>query len=187
VSDWQTYFVASPNAMNYSPAIWVHNVGGFCDKAWGRALDVLKRMGDVRFFSTFSNLPKWQVSVMKAQLNGRQLSALERDAVRAAARRLWEERVGAQLLGGRGLRAAGYEVHHRIELQFSHLFPDNPNAIENVFAVKEEVHRKITSAWEAWLKAKGGVGSVTKAEVEAQAAVIDAQFAQDAATFIAFP
>ncbi len=187
VADWQTYFVASSNSKEDSPSIWVHNVGGFCDKAWGRALAVLGRMGETRFFQTFTKLPKWQVSVMKAQLNRRQLSSLERDAVREAARRLWAERAGTKLLGGKGLKEAGYEVHHRIELQFSHLFPDNPNAIENVFTVKIEVHAKITKAWEEWLRLKGGVGNVTKAEVEAQAALIDGQFAQDAATFIAFP
>ena len=75
----------------------------------------------------------------------------------------------------------GQQVHHRIPLEWAHLFPNmNPNRIDNLKLVPEVIHNGpagVTSAWRQFKQALGG-RTPTSAEVENFAKQIDQQFGQ---------
>jgi hypothetical protein len=69
------------------------------------------------------------------------------------------------------------EVHHRIPLEWSHVFPRaNPNRLANLVGVSGQTHREISAAWAAWKSALNG-RAPTQAEVMKQALRIDEMFA----------
>jgi len=77
----------------------------------------------------------------------------------------------------RELTGGQIDVHHRIPLDFAHLFPlKNINAMENLAAVEQKVHFGINAVWEQYA-ARAGTGA-TAAEVEAVAAIVEKHFAR---------
>ncbi|MBN1205125.1 MAG: hypothetical protein JXB05_09400 [Myxococcaceae bacterium] len=76
-----------------------------------------------------------------------------------------------ELVGGQ------IDVHHRIPLDFAHLFPfRNINAMENLTAVEPKVHYGINALWGRYAERAGARATV--AEVEAVAKIIDRHFAR---------
>jgi len=73
----------------------------------------------------------------------------------------------------------GHQVHHRIPLEWAHIFPQmNPNRIENLKLVPETIHNGsegVTSAWRQFKQALGG-RNPTPEEVEAFARQVDQDF-----------
>jgi hypothetical protein len=69
-------------------------------------------------------------------------------------------------------------IHHRIPLEWSHLFPGiNPNALKNLFGMSGASHDEITAAWNAWRATRLGQGlTITATDVTAEAAALDSQF-----------
>jgi hypothetical protein len=68
-----------------------------------------------------------------------------------------------------------FDVHHRIPLEFAHLFPlRNINAIDNLVAVDQLVHQKITSVWGAYSSRVGA--KATPVEVEAVEKIVRNHF-----------
>jgi hypothetical protein len=99
------------------------------------------------------------------------LSKQARDSLRSSARDIWQERTGR--------RAAwdGMDVHHRIPLEWSHLFPkSDPNRISNLIGMTPTHHTHVSNAWNAWRQSLYG-RVPTQAEVLQQAMSIDEQFA----------
>ena len=73
------------------------------------------------------------------------LSREAKDRLRAEARDIWERETG--------IRAASYgkEIHHRIPLEWAHLFPDaDPNRLANLVAMSSPDHRLVSNAWTAF-------------------------------------
>jgi hypothetical protein len=98
------------------------------------------------------------------------LSSAERDALRTAARDIWQARTGRRAIWD------GLDVHHRIPLEWSHLFPNsNPNRISNLIGMTPANHTQVTNAWNAWRQSLNG-RIPTQAEVLQQAIRIDEQF-----------
>jgi hypothetical protein len=71
-------------------------------------------------------------------------------------------------------RGKHYPVHHRIPLEYAHLFERlNINARENLWGVHNAVHKKINNVWTLFRRAKG---KATAADVRKVAAIIDRHF-----------
>jgi hypothetical protein len=98
------------------------------------------------------------------------LSQAESDAFRKAAREIWLRETGT-LASAQGLR-----IHHRIPLEWSHIFPKaNPNRLANLVGVDNATHKLINNAWVAWKQALGG-RIPTQAEVMRKALDIDSMY-----------
>ncbi|KFA91607.1 hypothetical protein Q664_20690 [Archangium violaceum Cb vi76] len=67
-----------------------------------------------------------------------------------------------------------YPVHHRIPLEYAHLFQRlNINARENLWGVHDSVHKKINNIWTAFRRAKG---KATAEDVRKVADIVDRHF-----------
>ena len=109
----------------------------------------------------------------QAILRGIKLSDPQSCAFRDSARRVWKARAG--LKAGK----LGLEVHHRIPLEWSHLFPRlNPNRIASLVGVKPGIHDRITAMWNTWRTGLGG-RTPSAAEVMQKALEIDRLFGTD--------
>jgi RHS repeat-associated protein len=98
------------------------------------------------------------------------LSQETRDALREAARKIWFDRTGRRAIWDH------MDVHHRIPLEWAHLFPkSDPNRISNLIGMTPQNHALVTSAWNAWRNSLLG-RLPTQAEVLQQAIRIDEQF-----------
>jgi hypothetical protein len=72
-------------------------------------------------------------------------------------------------------------VHHRIPLEWAHLFPElNPNRIGNLKLVPEQIHQGADGVSAAWTQFRNSLGgrTPTAQEVLDKAAEIDARFGQ---------
>jgi len=98
------------------------------------------------------------------------LTNAEKDALRAAARDIWQAQTGRRAVWD------GLDVHHRIPLEWSHLFPNtNPNQLANLLGITPANHTQVTNAWNAWRQGLNG-RIPTRAEVLEQVARIDQRF-----------
>ncbi|MFE8604345.1 hypothetical protein [Archangium violaceum] len=71
-------------------------------------------------------------------------------------------------------RGKPYPVHHRIPLEYAHLFERlNINARENLWGVHEAVHKKLNNIWTAFRRAKG---KANEQDVQKVAAIVDRHF-----------
>jgi RHS repeat-associated protein len=72
------------------------------------------------------------------------LTQTQSDAYRRSAQRLWEKLND----GLNAWKDLGLRIHHRIPLEWSHLFPDsNPNALANLVGVPDDVHKAMSNMW----------------------------------------
>ncbi|MCI0738154.1 MAG: hypothetical protein L0Y72_03855 [Gemmataceae bacterium] len=101
---------------------------------------------------------------------GNPLTTAVRNELRAEARAIWAARSGCTAA------SRGLQVHHRIPLEYAHLFPNiHPNHLTNLFGVSERVHGQITEAWRVWREGlRGRVPTI--GDVLSQAAQIDRDF-----------
>jgi len=91
------------------------------------------------------------------------LSREARNALRSSARDLWQARTGRRAIWD------GLDVHHRIPLEWSHLFPDvDPNRISNLIGMTPADHTKVSAAWNFW-RQRLDVRVPTRSEVLRQA------------------
>jgi hypothetical protein len=74
------------------------------------------------------------------------------------------------------LRTGGrFDIHHRVPLDFAHLFPfKNINTIENLAAVEQSVHRGINKVWREYTHRVDT--RVTAKEVEELAGIVERHF-----------
>jgi hypothetical protein len=71
-------------------------------------------------------------------------------------------------------RGKPYPVHHRIPLEYAHLFARlNINAGNNLFGIHNLVHKKINNIWTSFRRAKG---KATPEDVRKAADIIDRHF-----------
>jgi RHS repeat-associated protein len=71
------------------------------------------------------------------------------------------------------------QVHHRIPLEWAHLFPDrNPNRIANLQLIERKIHEGPDGVSAAWTRFRNSLGgrSPTAKEVSDKAAELDARF-----------
>jgi hypothetical protein len=98
------------------------------------------------------------------------LSRVESDRLREKAKRIWAA------FTGHTASSLGLDIHHRIPLEWAHLFPDtDPNRLTNLRGIDPLIHRRVNAAWAAWKKSLNGV-TPTPEQIEAQAAIIDGMF-----------
>lgn len=77
-------------------------------------------------------------------LVARELGNLSKDLIRASARDIWKNRAG------KTASEMGLQVHHRIPLEYAHLFSKaDPNRVANLVGVQPHIHDQITAAWNA--------------------------------------
>jgi len=67
------------------------------------------------------------------------------------------------------------QVHHRIPLEWSHLFKANPNRVANLTGMTSKNHNAVTTAWRAWKRSLGG-RTPSASEVMQQTIRLDEQF-----------
>jgi len=103
------------------------------------------------------------------RINRQALSSDAKKELRNEARNIWQE------LTGRRARWDDLQVHHRVPLEYAHLFRANPNRVSNLIGVNERVHGLINNAWTAFRTALNG-RTPTPSEVIRQAIRIDNQF-----------
>jgi RHS repeat-associated protein len=71
--------------------------------------------------------------------------------LRTDARAVWAARMG------KAAGEMGLQVHHRIPLEWAHLFPKaDPNALKNLVGVTEGIHAQMSAGWAAWKKSLNG-------------------------------
>jgi len=100
------------------------------------------------------------------------LSEAAKTELRTSARQIWFDRMG------QSASRAGLDVHHRIPLEYAHLFPAaDPNRAANLIGVATHTHSEITSAWNGWRQSLGRAPK--PAEVMGFASAIDSMFAED--------
>jgi RHS repeat-associated protein len=99
------------------------------------------------------------------------LSKAEKDLLRTQARDIWQQYTGRRAIWD------DLEVHHRIPLEWSHVFRGDPNRAANLVGVSDDVHRQITASWNTWRRSLGG-RTPTSAEIMQQALKIDQEFAR---------
>ncbi|MBC8356604.1 MAG: hypothetical protein H8E66_31900 [Planctomycetes bacterium] len=94
------------------------------------------------------------------------------DTLRAGARDIWEATAGRRAIWD------DLQVHHRIPLEWSHIFPKvDPNRLSNLVGIESKPHSQVTNAWNAWKRELNGV-TPTQAEVMEQALKIDELFSK---------
>jgi hypothetical protein len=99
----------------------------------------------------------------------RPLDNVQKDAIREEARNIWQDRTGRRAIWD------DMQIHHRIPLEWAHLFPgEDPNVITNLMGVAGEDHTLITNAWNEWRNRLGR--TPTQSEVLSKAAEIDRRF-----------
>ena len=92
------------------------------------------------------------------------------DRLRENARNTW------QMLTGRRAFWDDLEVHHRIPLEWSHIFGKaDPNRVSNLVGINGKIHKQVSEAWAAW-KRSLGERTPTQAEIMEQAFKIDELF-----------
>ncbi len=100
----------------------------------------------------------------------RPLTPREKDRLRSQATAIWEQKTG------RRASAVGMDVHHRIPLEWAHLFPEaNPNRVANLIGLRRPDHYLVNNAWREWKRSLNGA-TPTPAQVMRQALRIDEQF-----------
>jgi RHS repeat-associated protein len=100
------------------------------------------------------------------------LSAMEKDQYRAQARDIWQQATGKRAWWD------GKVVHHRVPLEWAHLFPRvDPNRLANLVAMFPENHQLVNDAWTAFRVAHR-VTPPTPAEVLRQAMETDMLYGQ---------
>jgi hypothetical protein len=99
------------------------------------------------------------------------------NALRDAARDIWQDRMGWRAIW------KNLDVHHRIPLEWSHLFPyADPNRAANLVGIATKKHGLVNAEWSAFKAALNG-RMPTAAEVMQKAIEIDNQFG-DLFTFL---
>ena len=135
---------------------------------WNRTANRAATAEETAAATWFAATSRPSSTIAPAALNP--LSREARDVLRAYARDIWQERTGRRAIWD------GLDVHHRIPLEWSHLFPNsNPNRISNLVGMTPATHRQVTNAWNAWRRGLNG-RIPTRAEILQQAIHIDAQF-----------
>jgi hypothetical protein len=100
---------------------------------------------------------------------GQRLSRDASNHLRTVAREIWEVRMGYRAWD------RGLEVHHRIPLEYAHLFPQrNPNAASNLTGMSRTEHNRLHRQWDRW--AAGISGQPTAAQVLEQVRRMDDEF-----------
>ncbi|MBM3854084.1 MAG: hypothetical protein FJ399_13175 [Verrucomicrobia bacterium] len=101
---------------------------------------------------------------------GEALSREARDVLRERARAIWEATTGRRAIWD------DLQVHHRIPLEWAHLFPKaDANRLSNLVGVASAEHSQVTELWNAWRRSLNG-RTPTQAEVMQQALRIDELF-----------
>ncbi len=97
---------------------------------------------------------------------GEPLTRAAKKSLHGKARRIWEKTMK--------YNAATFDehIHHRVPLEYAHLFTADPNRTSNLFAMPSADHDAVSGAWTTWRASLGGVAP-TPSQVEAQAAAID--------------
>jgi hypothetical protein len=99
------------------------------------------------------------------------LDRTARDILRSEARDLWFNETGRRAIWD------NMDVHHRIPLEWSHLFQASPNRLSNLVGINSAIHnQQITPLWNAWRQSLGG-RTPTATEVMRFAFEIDKKFA----------
>lgn len=100
------------------------------------------------------------------------LTDVQKRALRTEARSIYD-------IVNPGLRSKlGLQIHHRIPLEWAHLFPDvDPNRLANLIGVSGAIHEKINSRWAAFRSALGG-RTPTASEVMQYVQRIEREFGQ---------
>jgi RHS repeat-associated protein len=97
------------------------------------------------------------------------LSTVEKDMYRADARQLWD-------VLSKIPRAIGDRIHHRIPLEWAHIFPKvDPNSLSNLEKVADADHKDINTLWREFKAALNG-RKPTRKEILDQAKAIDIKY-----------
>jgi RHS repeat-associated protein len=121
----------------------------------------------------FDRLSFYNKKVASLISPGKIVAKLSREAsehYRAIARDIWQSRTGRRAIWD------GMEVHHRIPLEWAHIFPNaDPNRAANLVAMKQADHKLVTKAWGDFGRSLGG-RTATQGEVLRQALHIDRDY-----------
>lgn len=103
---------------------------------------------------------------------GVRLTEEAKEQLRESARKIWQERTGRRAIWDQ------LQVHHRIPLEWSHVFPDvDPNRIRNLVGMPGPAHTEMTNAWNAWRRQLNG-RIPSAEEVMEKAAELDEKFVE---------
>jgi len=108
--------------------------------------------------------------ILRIQIPGK-LSDGEKNVLRKKAREIFYEAYPR-------LTNHGLEVHHRIPLEWAHLFPEaNPNRLSNLVGLDDTVHHQINVMWSDFKQYYSSLGrSPTAKEILEFALKIDQEF-----------
>mgnify|MGYP001791919104 CR=1 FL=1 len=139
-----------------NPADPVNFAGGGVAKVTLASLTVMLKTGKVAG------------RTMESLRQGEKLSDSQTKALRKQGRTIWAKQTGSRA------SSAGLDVHHRIPLEWSHMFPDSyPNRLSNLRGVPRRVHEDITTDW---AKFKRTTRNVTPEKIAKFAESIDQKY-----------
>ncbi len=100
----------------------------------------------------------------------KQLIEKQKEVLRKQATGIWESNTGRRAFSDQ------LDVHHRVPLEWSHVFPKaDPNRAAKSYWSKKDIHKLINKEWSIW-KLKLGGKTPIQAEVISQAMRIDELF-----------
>lgn len=71
-----------------------------------------------------------------------------------------------------------WQVHHRVGLEYAHLYPDvDINSVDNLVGLDGVVHSRVSALWTSF-RAKFPANSVTTKQIDEMAGIIDKKFGQ---------
>ncbi|MBA4020492.1 MAG: hypothetical protein C0483_25305 [Pirellula sp.] len=195
VADFHTYFVGDSG-------IWVHNAGGSAcaklkgiifrglekgDPARQVQLEVLGEANKDLLSGAYASNELYNEALRSAQrlLNDRAPDGLKVPLDKAQKQLLRDHSKILFEIRAKAMMNANYsQVHHRIPLEWAHLFPEmNPNDLDNIFAIDTghhiNLHTQFKASWNKFrIKFEKLGRDPTAEEVMRRAEVIDKTFGQ---------
>jgi RHS repeat-associated protein len=128
------------------------------------------RFKRIRFFDKVTGYFDKLASLTPARRITSKLSETASGSYRRSAQRIWAN------VTGKFASEAGLQVHHRIPLEWAHLFPDAPpNRIANLVGMTPHDHTLVSGAWRTFKSALNG-RQPTQAEIIRQAIDVESKF-----------
>ncbi|MCC5875110.1 MAG: hypothetical protein JJU11_02720 [Candidatus Sumerlaeia bacterium] len=98
------------------------------------------------------------------------LNTSQKRFLRKQARERWKQ------VSGQYASTSGLQIHHRIPLEWAHIFPKSPpNRISNLVGVRKSTHTQVSREWAQWKAGLGG-RQPTPSEIMTEAFRIDGLF-----------
>ncbi len=158
---------------------WFRSLLARVSTAEKQAVRRLMAKAETQSWEALTAAERAELQALLGRLETRISVPLEREAKNELRRLARDDffRLNSELVSAlqKSLPGGKFDVHHRVPLEFAHLFPlKNINAMDNLVALDPAVHQGINSIWGAYSSRVGA--RTTSGEVEAVERIIGKHF-----------